>query len=558
MKYILGVSAFYHDSAACLFKNGQLVYACEEEKFTGIKHDSSFPHNSINYILKKYRLTKENISAVCYYEDPKLKLERVVKNIKPQFFKNPLYSIGSYFKIKQTTKKLTKLLAEYSDNIFYSTHHESHQYYSFYTSNFENAICLSIDGVGELDTMSLGLGDKNGIDYMPMAHYPHSLGLYYSAMTAFLGFKPNEGEYKVMGLASYGDPNVYIDKVRELISYKNSKLVCNMDVFCWDKSNKTMFNGNLLELLDMDPRTPDSGLEAIHMDLAAAVQKRYEEILFEVIKSISIVNDNRNLCLGGGCAYNGTANGKIVRNSHFNNLWIPPAPSDAGSAIGACLHYLVKNKELPNRVNKTPFLGPEYYHNDIVNAIKQYRYIKFSSEDALLRNVAKKLNDGKVIGWYNGHCEFGSRALGNRSILANPTIAGMKDRINKVIKKREGFRPFAPMVTKDKQHIFFDVTDDVPYMNQVIQVKSEYRDKLPAVTHIDGSARVQTVYKNTLIYDLLIEFEKLSGYPILLNTSFNVKDKTMVLTPKDAIDTFLNTDMDLLIIGNFLIYKGNG
>ena len=403
--------------------------------------------------------------------------------------------------------------------------------------------------------MSLGLADKLGIDYVSMAKYPHSLGLFYSAMTAFLGFRPNEGEYKVMGLASYGNPNVYIDKVRELIKYENSSLICNMDIFCWNTSTKTMFNDNLTELLEMDPRLLDSGLEPCHMDLAASIQKRYEEILFDVIKSISLINDNRNLCLGGGCAYNGTANGKIVRNSHFNNLWIPPAPSDAGSAIGACLHYLVKNKRLDNRISKTPFLGPIYLHNDIMTAIKGKRYIKFSNEDTMLRNIAKKIKEGKVIGWYQGHCEFGSRALGNRSILADPTIPGMKDRINKVIKKREGFRPFAPMVTKDKQHIYFDITDDVPYMNQVVQVKPEFKEKLPAVTHIDGSARIQTVYRNTLIYKLLIEFEKISGYPILLNTSFNIKDKTMVLTPKDAVDTFFDTEMDLLIMGYYLIYK---
>ena len=553
--YVIGVSAYYHDSSACLFKNGQLLYACEEEKFTGIKHDSSFPYKSLEYIFKQYRLTKDKISAICYYEDPKLKLDRVIDNIKPQFFKNPFYGLKSYFNIKKNIRELKKVLPQYSNNVFYSTHHESHLYYSFYTSNFENAIILSIDGVGEKDTISLGLGDNSGIDYLSIAQYPHSLGLFYSAMTSFLGFKPNEGEYKVMGLASYGNPNTYIDKVRELITFKNSKLECNLNVFCWNTSNTTMFNEKLELLLEIEPRYVDGSIEPIHMDLAAAVQKRYEEILFEIIKSISLINDNRNLCLGGGCAYNGTANGKIVKNSHFNNLWIPPAPSDAGSAIGACLHYLVKNKKLNSRINKTPFLGPQYLHNDILKVIKNRRHFKFTTEDSLVRNIAKKIKEGKVIGWYQGHCEFGSRALGNRSILADPTAPGMKDRINKVIKKREGFRPFAPMVTKEKQHIYFEVTDDVPYMNQVVQVRAEFRDKLPAVTHVDGSARIQTVYKHTLTHRLLIEFEKLSGYPILLNTSFNVKDKTMVLTPQDAVDTFLDTDMDLLIIGNYLIYK---
>jgi carbamoyltransferase len=553
MKYVLGISAFYHDSAACLFKNGQLIYACEEEKFSGIKHDSSFPYKSIDFILKRYKISKKDISAVCYYEDPKLKYKRVMENLKPQWFKNPIYSLKSYFKIRKNIKELNNILSKYSDTIFYSTHHKSHQYYSFYTSNFENAMILSIDGVGEIDTISIGLGDNNGIDYVPVATYPHSLGLYYSAMTSFLGFKPNEGEYKVMGLASYGDPNVYIDKVRELITFKNSKLECNMDMFCWNTSNDIMFKYELSELLGMEMRGDE--IQQKHMDLAAAVQKRYEEILFEIIKSISLINDNRNLCLGGGCAYNGTANGKIVKKSHFNNLWIPPAPSDAGSAIGACLHFLSENKILKGRVGKSPFLGPQYFHDDILKAIKNKKYIKFNYEDTLMRNVAKKLREGKVVGWYQGQCEFGSRALGNRSILADPTIPNMKDRINRLIKKREGFRPFAPMVAKEKQHIYFEVTDDVPYMNQVVQVKTEYRDKLPAVTHVDGSARIQTVYKNALIHQLLTEFEKLSGYPIVLNTSFNIKDKTMVLTPQDAIDTFLNTELDLLVIGNYLIYK---
>ena len=553
--YIIGISAYYHDSSVCLFRNGQLIYACEEEKFTGIKHDSSFPINSLNYIYKQYKLTKDKVEVVCYYEDPKLKLKRVIDNIKGQLFTNLVYSINSYFNIKKNIWNLNKLLPKYGKEVFYSNHHDSHLYYSFYTSNFDNGICLSIDGVGEYETMSMALADKKGISKISMAEYPHSIGLFYSAMTSFLGFRPNEGEYKVMGLASYGNPDVYIDKVRELIKYKNSKLTCNMDIFTWNTSDKLMFNEKLIELLGIEPRVPEGGLEPHYKDLAASVQKRYEEILFEVLKSIYMINDNRNLCLGGGCAYNGTANGKIVRNSHFNNLWIPPAPSDAGSAIGACVNYLVNNNKLKDRINKNPFIGPYFYENQIVESIKGIRYFKFTSNETMLRNIAKKLNEGKIIGWYQGPCEFGSRALGHRSILANPTIVGMKDKINKTVKKREEFRPFAPMVIKDKQHIYFNVTDDVPYMNQVVTVKDEYLDKLPAVTHVDGTARIQTVYKHTIMYDLLLEFEKLSGYPILLNTSFNVKDKTMVLTPKDAVDTFHNTDIDLLIIDNYLIYK---
>lgn len=553
--YIIGISAFYHDSSVCLFRDNQLIFACEEEKFTGIKHDSSFPERALEYIYKYYKITDKNLQAVCYYEDPKLKYERVMNNIKSQWFKNPLYSLKSYLKIRNVAKEVDERLRKISPNVFYSTHHEAHIYYSFYTSHFHDATCLSIDGVGESDTMSMGLGSDNGIEYASLAKYPHSLGLYYTAMTTFLGFRPNEGEYKMMGLASYGNPNTYIDVVRKLITYKNSKLECNLDVFCWYTSDKVMFNEKLPELLGIEQRLPEDSIESIHQDLAASVQKVYEEILFEVIKTATIISKSLNLCLSGGCAYNGTANGKIVGNSIFKHLWIPPAPSDAGSAIGAVVHYLVTERKIKNKITRNPFLGPEYFYDDIQKAVKGIRYKKFTTEKGLLRYVAKKINEGNVIGWFHGHIEFGSRALGNRSILANPTLPNMKDRINKVIKKREGFRPFAPMVTKENQHKYFDMTDDVPYMNQVVQVKSQYRDILKAVTHVDGSARVQTVYKNTLIHDLLKEFEDVSGYPILLNTSFNVKDKTMVLTPKDAVDTFFDTEMDLLVIGNLVLYK---
>ncbi len=253
--------------------------------------------------------------------------------------------------------------------------------------------------------------------------------------------------------------------------------------------------------------------------------------------------------------YNGTANGKIINESNFGVLWIPPAPSDAGSAIGAVIHYLVKEKKVRNKITRNPFLGPQYLYNDITKAVKGSKYKFYKNEKHLREYIAKKLYEGKVVGWYQGHIEFGARALGNRSILANPTLPDMKDKINRVIKKREGFRPFAPMVIKDKQDVYFEMNGDVPYMNQVVKVKPEYVNILKAVTHVDGSARVQTVYKHTLIHDLLLEYEKISGIPILLNTSFNVKDKTMVLTPKDAIDTFYDTEMDLLVIGNYLIYK---
>ena len=553
--YIIGISAYYHDASACLFKDGQLVFACEEEKFTGIKHDSSFPNKTIEYIFNTYKLSKKDIDIVCYYEDPELKLERVKNNIKHQLITNPFYSIKSYISIKKNIKELKRNLNKISNNVFYSKHHLSHQYYSHFTSPFDKSITLSIDGVGEIDTMCFGFASQNGIEYTSLSEYPHSLGLFYSAMTSFLGFKPNEGEYKVMGLASYGNPEKYIDKVRKLITYENGLLKCNMDVFIWDRSNYMMFNENLQVLLGINLRLPDEPIKQMYKDLAASVQKRYEEILFDVLKTISLISNSNNLCLGGGCAYNGTANGKIINNTSIEHIWIPPAPSDAGSSVGACIHYLSKNGLLKNKITKNPFLGPEYDASKYRNIFEDLKYFKCSTESELIKFVAKEISNGKIIGWFQGHCEFGARALGNRSILASPNRLGTRDRVNKVIKKREGFRPFAPMVIKEKQSKYFKMVDDIPYMNQVVKVKYDYNSALTQVTHVDGTARVQTVYKNTLIHDLLLECEKLTGFPILLNTSFNVKDKTMVLTPKDALDTFLDTDIDILVINNYIISK---
>jgi carbamoyltransferase len=555
MKYIIGISAFYHDSSACLFKDGRLIFACEEEKFSGIKHDSSFPTKTLEYIFKIYNIKKEDIEAVCYYEDPILKMERVYKNISNQFFKNPKYAIQSYFEIKKNTKRIKKLLSQISNNIFYSKHHLSHQYYSFYTSTFNQSICLSLDGVGEYDTMSFGYADESDIKYTSMAEYPHSIGLFYSAMTAFLGFQPNDGEYKVMGLAAYGDSSKYINKLRELIEYKNSKLTCNMNYFIWNKSKESMFNEKLCDFLGLELRLPNEPILQKHKDLAAAIQLRYEEVLKHILHTISNISYTDNICLSGGCAYNGLANVKIIKESFYNQLWIPVAPSDAGSSIGACVHYLVKNKKLKERVTKNPFLGPQYFYNDVYTAIKDKKIYKFLSEERMLKYVAKNLNDGKIIGWFQGHAEFGQRALGNRSILANPFVDGIKNKINETVKNREMFRPLAPMVKSNVQSEYFEIDMDIPYMNQIVKVKESYVDLLKEVSNVDGTARVQTVHKHTLVYHLLNEFEKLSGHPILLNTSFNIKGNPIVLTPKDAVATFFKTDIDLLIIGNYVIYK---
>jgi carbamoyltransferase len=315
-----------------------------------------------------------------------------------------------------------------------------------------------------------------------------------------------------------------------------------------------MFNHKLSELLGVDERSPEDEIKIVHKDLAASVQRVYEEILFDILKEVSRDEKNTNLCLSGGCAYNGSANGKIIDNSKFKHIWIPSAPSDAGSSIGACINYLMKLEILKDKITRNPFLGPIYDDDCIKSALKGHRFRKYSDKE-LYKTIANELTLLKVVGWFQGHAEFGARALGNRSILADPTHSIMKDRLNKLVKRREGFRPFAPVVIKEKQDKYFEMVDDVPYMNQVVKVKPEYIEKLGAVTHVDGTARVQTVYKYTKLHNLLLEFEKQRGIPILLNTSLNIKDKTMCLTPEDALEMFYNCNMDLLVINNYVIYK---
>jgi carbamoyltransferase len=377
--------------------------------------------------------------------------------------------------------------------------------------------------------------------------YPNSLGLFYSAMTSFLGFKPNNGEYKLMGLAGFGNPATYYDKVKKL----------NMNHFIWNTSNKVMFNEKLSQELGIPNRLPEEEILQVHKDIAAATQFVYEDELFSALNSIAQKTDIRNLCLGGGCAYNGVANGKIKQFTPFKELWVPPAPSDAGSSVGAVLGYLHQSGKLITRVKENPFLGPEYNDEDIISQIPEEK-LKRVSDKKLYEIVSEHLSNGKIIGWFRGSSEFGARALGHRSILANPFIDGTRDKVNSVIKKREGFRPFAPMVRWDVQSTYFEETDYIPYMNQVVNVKNEYKDLLKEVSNVDGTARIQSVKKteNLPIHKLLTTFSKATGNPpIVLNTSFNIRGQTMVLTPRMAYDTFINNDIDVLVLNNFIITK---
>ena len=560
--YILGISCGYHDSAASLIKDGKVLGACEEERFTGIKHDSSFPINTINWLVKEFKIKPNDLKAVCFYENPELKLDRIETSTKKGGWKNffnRLKIISRNKKVYKDTISQLETLRGSETQLIYCDHHLSHLAYSYYTSPFNESALLSVDGVGEWETTSLAKASDD-IKKIGSVKFPHSLGMLYSTFTAFLGFKPNEGEYKVMGLAPYGDASKYINKFKELYTTtKDGGFELNMDYFTYEWSTNSMFNQKLSELFELPNRLPEETLEQVHKDIAASLQQIYEFLFFRLLDTLYKQTKSENLCLSGGCAYNGTANGKILKRTKFTNLYIPPAPSDAGSAIGCALHYAYSTPG--NRVdNSNPYLGPTFNTDDVVTALKVYEKDVWGERklyEQITNIVANEIVDGNVIGWVEGRMEFGARALGNRSILANPRDPQMKSRLNRVIKKREGFRPFAPMVLEESSSIYFDYEDTVPFMNQVVKVRDEHKHHLPAITHVDDSARIQTVNKrqHRRMYNLLERLQVINEYPLVINTSFNLKDQTMVLTPLDAIKTFLNCEMDTLILNNYVVKK---
>jgi carbamoyltransferase len=562
----LGLSGFYHDSAAALVIDGKIISAIEEEKLSGIKHDSSFPFKAIEWVLQYAKITIDEIDMVCWYEEPDLKFKRVKKYVGKW---NGLRHYKQWKNFKQRwgvdEGALKALLWSigYEGTIVTTKHHLSHLAFAYYTSPFDKAIGISIDGVGEFDTMHAVMCDKFGFHTINKIEFPNSLGLVYSAFTAYLGFKPNEGEYKVMGLAPYGDSFKYSHIFDKLSGWEwlGDVVTINQKYFTYQISDNDMFNQKLIDLIGFAPRFKDEPIEQHHKDLAAALQQWYESKFYYIINHVTNNWNSENLVLSGGCAYNGTANGKIKQHTSIKNLWIPFAPSDAGSAIGACLyhwHITLGNTKVKGGDNQSPYLGEEWSNPELLKIILQNhrkQVVMFDTNDTLCKEVAKLINDGNIIGWFQGRTEFGARALGNRSILANPHLEDVRDRINKVVKKREMFRPFAPSVTHEDYHKYFISEEDVPYMNQVVQVKDGVN--IPSVTHVDNSARIQTLKRedNPLYYDLLKEFEKLTGTPILLNTSFNLKDHTMTNDPQKAIWTFNNCDMDYLVLGKFLISK---
>lgn len=542
----LGISAFYHDSAAAIIVNGKVLAAVEEERFTGVKHDNSFPYKSINFCLNEAGIKINSINEVHWYENPLKKDDRV----KTIFNKRPFRTFflrQRYNKDKKVNspKNLLKSLG-YSGKIIYHDHHYSHSAFSFFTSPFRNAAILSVDGVGEWETVSISYGNENNIKKLYSDNFPHSLGMLYSTITSFLGFKPNEGEYKVMGLAPYGDASKYYDKLNVIFNQSKQKLHIYQKYFTWEYSDKIMFTKKLCRLLELSPRMPGETLTQDHKDLAASLQKIYEERFSLLLLKAKKLTGSTNICLSGGCAYNGVAN--VLAYNFFDSVYIPFAPSDAGSAIGACLD---------KHVEISPYLGPSFKNRWVKLLLDKNKSKLYSfrlKEDSLVKNVSELIASQKIVAWYQGKMEFGARALGNRSILASPKDPKMREKLNFIVKKREGFRPFAPSVPLEEASKFFDIKEPVPYMNIVVKTKVNY---LPAATHIDGTSRVQTVTEksNPLYYKLLKEVGRLTGLPVVLNTSFNLKDQTITLTPAQAIQRFINSDIDVLVINNFLIFK---
>jgi len=592
--YILGISAFYHDSAAALIKDGEIIAAVQEERFTRKKHDEQFPKNAIMYVLSEAKINLASLDAIVFYEKPFLKFERLLETylaFAPRGFNSFIKSIPIWLEDKLfQKKKIYENLNDIDDNfkniekIKFSEHHMSHAASAFFPSPFEEAIVLTLDGVGEWATTTVGLGKKNKIEIKKEIHFPNSIGLLYSAFTYYLGFKVNSGEYKVMGLAPYGKP-IYEDLVfKDLIDLKDDgSFRMNMKFFEY-ATGLTMVNSNFEKLFKNKIRVPESNdLNQFHMDMAATIQSVTEKIIFKILENIQKEYNIKNLCLAGGVALNCVANGKILKSKIFENIWIQPAAGDAGGALGAALAYWHNELNKQRIINKDDnmkgsYLGPAYNDNEIKAYLDQVgaKYIYLKEKD-IVEKTAQEISNGKAIGWFQGRAEFGPRSLGNRSIIADPRSENMQKTLNLKVKFRESFRPFAPSVLKEKVSEYFDIQHASPYMlfvaniNEKIKIQtSKEQNKLfgidrlnvknsliPAVTHVDYSARVQTVDKkiNSKFFELIKEFDKITNCPILVNTSFNIRGEPIVNSPENAFKCFMGTDLDILVINNFILLK---
>ncbi len=587
--YILGISAFYHDSAAALLKDGEIIAAAQEERFTRKKHDYNFPTHAVNYCLKEAQITSNQLKYIAFYDKPFIKFNRILETYltyAPKGILSFVKAIPLWLRKKLWIPDLIEKETDFKGTILFPEHHESHAASAFFPSPFENAAFLTIDGVGEWATSSFGIGEGNHVEIISELHFPHSLGLLYSAFTYFTGFKVNSGEYKVMGLAPYGQPKYVRTIYDHLIDVKeDGSFKMNMEYFDYAVGLK-MTNHRFIKLFDGPPRKPESELTQREMDLARSVQEVTEDIMLRMVRHVKGTTTQKNLCLAGGVALNCVGNGKILRSGLYENIWIQPAAGDAGGALGAALiayYHQDKNERIINGnrdIQKGSYLGPAYSDDDIKYFLEEnnipYQYF---SREKLLDSVIDYLEEEKVVGWFQGRMEFGPRALGNRSIIGDARSEHMQKKMNLKIKYRESFRPFAPSVLAEHVNDWFELDRESPYMLLVADVKKEklnqltgeqksmkglallnlIRSKIPAVTHIDNSARIQTVNKldNPLYHDLINCFYKRTGCPVIINTSFNVRGEPIVESPSDAYICFMRTEMDILVLGNYILNKSN-
>lgn len=592
---ILGVSAYYHDAAACLVIDGEIVAAAQEERFTRKKHDSDFPSNSMTYCLAEAKVAPNDVDYVIFYDKPFLKFERLLETylaFAPKGFQSfvtalPVWLQDKLFQKTVITAALKDLWGkdiDWESRLLFSEHHLSHAASAFFPSPFESAAVLTMDGVGEWVTTSLAVGRGNQLSVHKEIHFPHSLGLLYSAITYYTGFKVNSGEYKVMGLAPYGEPK-YANLIKDhLIDIKeDGSFALDMSYFNYC-TGLTMTNAKFDALFGGPSRKPESTLTQREMDLAASVQSVTEEVIIKLAKGIAKSTGEKNLCLAGGVALNCVANGKLLRENVFERIWIQPAAGDAGGAVGAALgaYHIMLNQ--PRRVAcdldgmKGSYLGPEFSQSDIIERLTRCGAVFATlTDEEVIEQTAHALSDGKAVGWMNGRMEFGPRSLGGRSIIADARSTTMQKLLNLKVKYRESFRPFAPSVLREDVGEWFEMDTDSPYMLLVADVVKDKRrqmtseeqalfgiDKLnvprsqiPAVTHIDYSARVQTVHEHTnpRYYQLIKRFKDLTGCPVLVNTSFNVRGEPIICSPEDAFRCFMGTELDMLVVGNAILHK---
>jgi len=586
-EYILGISAFYHDSAACLLRGDEIIAAASEERFTRKKGDPAFPERAVAFCLQEAGITSKDLGAVGFYDKPLLKFDRILETyfgVAPKGFKSFLLAGPLWIKDKLYIDQQVRTALGYEGPVLYAEHHESHAASAFFPSPFEEAAILTMDGVGEWATATIGVGRGNDIEIVKELHWPDSLGLLYSAITYYTGFKVNSGEYKVMGLAPYGEPK-YVDlMLKELMDLReDGSFTLNQKYFNY-LAGLTMTSEAFNELFGGPPREPETNLTQKEMDLARSVQEVTEEVMMRMARTAHRETGLDNLCLAGGVALNCVGNGKLLREGPFKRLWIQPASGDAGGALGvaqliAYRHFGRRRTVVPCKDSmKGAYLGPEYRPEAIEAFLKEQGATYTRLEPAELRSqVAQLLADEKIVGWFNGRMEFGPRALGARSILGDPRSPRMQAQMNLKIKFREGFRPFAPSVLRERVADYFEMDCDSPYMLLVAPVKRERqipmtalqrslwgieqlnvpRSDIPAVTHIDYSARVQTVTRETNpdYYDLIAEFERITGCAVLVNTSFNVRGEPIVCSPEDAYRCFMRTHIDCLVLGPFLLTK---